>query len=228
MSRSPIEVSGGEGRMPDAQMENGCVVTAASLGLFACHACMTLCPQESIDQPCPRCGARMHRRKPDSLSRTWALLVAAYILYIPANTMPIMVTRSILGTQADTIFSGVIYLWKAGSYALSLIVLVASIVVPLLKMFILTTLLLTVHFRSRWRIQERTRLYRLVESIGRWSMLDVFVVALLVSLVQAGALASVMPGDGVMAFSAVVVLTMLASLSFDPRLLWDTLDNHHA
>ena len=228
MSRSPIEVSGPEDRVPDAQMENGCAVTAASLGLVACHACMNLCPEESIDQPCPRCGARVHRRKPDSLSRTWALLLAAYILYIPANTMPIMVTRSILGTQADTIFSGVVYLWKAGSYALSLIVLVASIVVPLLKMFILTFLLLTIHFRSRWRVQERTRLYRLVESIGRWSMLDVFVVALLVSLVQSGALASVIPGDGVMAFSAVVVLTMLASLSFDPRLLWDTLDNRHA
>ncbi|MNT28809.1 Paraquat-inducible protein A [compost metagenome] len=139
-----------------------------------------------------------------------------------------MVTQSILGTQQDTILSGVIYLWLSGSHMLAGLVLIASIIVPLLKMVILTFLLLSVHFRSTWRIRQQTRLYGLVEVIGRWSMLDIFVVALLASLVRAGALATIIPGGGALAFGAVVVLTMLASLSFDPRLLWDSLEKDNA
>jgi paraquat-inducible protein A len=176
----------------------------------------------------PRCGARLHQRKPESLVRAWALLLAAYILYIPANLLPVMVTQTILGTQRDTIFSGVVYLWLSGSHLLSIVVLTASIVVPMLKMVILTFLLLSVHFRSTWRIRQQTKLYELVEVIGRWSMLDVFVVALLASLVRAGALATIIPGGGALAFASVVILTMLASLSFDPRLLWDSLENKDA
>lgn len=201
------------------------VVTAATLRLVACHACTALSPETLEGQPCQRCGAPLHRRKPNSIARTWAFLLAAYILYIPANTLPIMVTRSLFHTQKDTILSGVVYLWLSGSSMLALVVLVASIIVPLLKMAILTLLLLTIHFRSSWRLRQRTRLYRLVEVIGRWSMLDIFVVGLLAALVQAGTLASIIPAGGAIAFAAVVVLTMLASLSFDPRLLWDTLDN---
>lgn len=159
------------------------------------------------------------------MTRAWAFLLSAYLLYIPANLLPIMVTQSIFGTQHDTILSGVVYLWLSGSHLLSLVVLIASVVVPLLKMMILTLLLLTVRRRSTWRIREQTRLYALVEVIGRWSMLDIFVVALLASLVRAGALATITPGAGALAFAAVVVLTMLASLSFDPRLLWDTFDS---
>ncbi|WP_427312678.1 paraquat-inducible protein A [Cupriavidus sp. H39] len=204
------------------------VPTASRLGLLSCHACDLVSPRTLEGAPCPRCGATLHHRKPDSLARTWAFLLAAYILYIPANMLPVMVTQSILGTQQDTILSGVIYLWLSGSHMLAVLVLVASIVVPLLKMAILTFLLLSVHFRSSWRIRQQTRLYGLVEVIGRWSMLDIFVVALLASLVRAGALATIIPGGGALAFGAVVVLTMLASLSFDPRLLWDSLEPDNA
>lgn len=204
------------------------VPTASRLGLVSCHACDLVSPRTLEGEPCPRCGATLHHRKPESLARTWAFLLAAYILYIPANLLPVMVTRSILGTQQDTILSGVIYLWLSGSHLLAVVVLIASIIVPLLKMVILTFLLLSVHFRSRWRIRQQTRLYGLVEVIGRWSMLDIFVVALLASLVRAGALATIIPGGGALAFGAVVVLTMLASLSFDPRLLWDSLEDNNA
>ncbi len=201
------------------------VPTATSMGLLSCHACDALSPIDQEGQPCRRCGATLHYRKPASLTRTWAFLLAAYILYIPANVLPIMITRSILGTQEDTILSGIIYLWLSGSRMLAIVVLIASIVVPLLKMMILTFLLLSVHLRSTWRLRQQTKLYGLVELIGRWSMLDIFVVALLASLVRAGALAQVDPGTGAAAFGMVVVLTMLASLSFDPRLLWDAHDH---
>ena len=215
------ELTDDDERTPLAQ-----VPTAASRGLLSCHACDLVSPIALDGEPCPRCGATLHRRKPASLARTWAFLLSAFILYIPANLLPVMVTQSILGTQRDTILSGVIYLWLSGSHMLAGVVLIASIIVPLLKMLILTLLLASVHFRSTWRIRQQTRLYGLVEIIGRWSMLDIFVVALLAALVRAGALATIIPGGGALAFASVVVLTMLASLSFDPRLLWDSLDAH--
>lgn len=201
------------------------VPTGTSAGLVSCHACAAVSPAEAEGGPCRRCGATLHRRKPYSISRTWAFLLAAYALYIPANVLPVMTTRSILGEQEDTIFSGIVYLWVSGSHLLAIVVLAASIVVPLLKMAILTFLLASVHLRSTWRLRQQTRLYALVELIGRWSMLDVFVVALLAALVRAGALATVEPGTGAAAFGLVVVLTMLASISFDPRLLWEVVDN---
>lgn len=213
--------------MADDEAPPAPTATAADLGLLACHGCGLLSPAAMEGRACPRCGTPLHRRKRDSLARTWAFLLAAAILYLPANLLPIMVTRSLFGTQQDTILSGVVYLWLSGSRLLALVVLVASVVVPLLKLVILTLLLVSVHRRSTWRLRQRTRLYRLVEVVGRWSMLDVFVVALLAALVRAGALASVIPGGGAMAFAAVVVLTMFASLSFDPRLLWDSLDDRH-
>jgi paraquat-inducible protein A len=166
----------------------------------------------------------LHHRKQNSVSRTWACLTGALILYLPANLLPIMVTQSFLGVSKDTILSGVVYFWLSGAKGLALLVLVASVIIPLLKMMILTLLLLSVHFRSTWRLRQQTRLYLLVELIGRWSMLDIFVVAMLAALVQAGSLAVILPGAGALAFAAVVVLTMLASISFDPRLLWDSLD----
>lgn len=200
------------------------VVTATSQGLLSCHACDTVSARTLEGGPCPRCGATLHWRKPDSLARTWAFLLSAMILYVPANLLPVMVTTSILGTQQDTIFSGVMYLWITGSHLLAIIVLIASIVVPMMKMVILLYLLLSVHFRARWRPRQRSRLFSLVEIVGRWSMLDIFVVALLAALVRAGALATIIPGSGAAAFGTVVVLTMLASLSFDPRLIWDAVD----
>jgi paraquat-inducible protein A len=200
------------------------IATAASMRLLSCHACGLLSTHALEGLHCPRCGTALHRRKPDSLVRSWAFLIAAVILYIPANLLPMMSAQSILGTSHDTILSGIVYFWISGSKALAMLVLTASVVVPLLKMMALTMLLLSVHFRCTWRIRQQTRLYRLLEMIGRWSMLDIFVVAMLAALVRAGKLATITPGPGTLAFAAVVVLTMLASLSFDSRLLWDALD----
>lgn len=199
-------------------------LTAAGLGLHACHTCGLVCrpSPEGLDSRCPRCGASTHLRKPDSIGRTWALIIAAYILFIPANVLPVMETGSIFGSQQDTILSGVIFLWTSGSWPLAVLVFVASIVVPLMKLIALTLLLLSVQLRSAWRPRERARLYRMLELVGRWSMLDVYVIALLAALVQLKALATISAGPGAVAFGAVVVLTMLAAITFDPRLIWDS------
>jgi paraquat-inducible protein A len=149
-------------------------------------------------------------------------------LYIPANTLPIMYTSSLFGSSDDTIMSGVLFLWEDGSWYLAIIVFVASILVPLAKMIGLAVLLLSVQIGGRWRAGPRARMYRVIESIGRWSMLDIFVVALLVTVVQLTALASVRAGPAALAFGAVVVLTMAAAQSFDPRLIWDPLEEVHA
>lgn len=196
--------------------------SAASRGMTGCHIC-GLVQRVTPGQParCPRCDAHVHVRKPDSLSRSWALLLAAYVLYIPANLLPMMVTSTIFGVQEDTIMSGVVLFWTSGSWMLATIVFTASILVPLLKLFAMTYLLLTVGRRSVAEPESRTRLYRIVELIGRWSMLDVFVVALVVALVQIRSLASITAGAGTTAFGAVVVLTLLASRCFDSRLIWD-------
>jgi paraquat-inducible protein A len=204
-------------------------LTAADAGLLACHSC------DLVSRPggagaqacCPRCGAHLHLRKHDSLARTWALLIAAAILYIPANVLPIMETGSLFGSQSDTIMSGVAYLWVSGAAPLALLVFFASITVPLLKMIAIVVLLVSVQRRSTWQLRERTRLYRLVEFVGRWSMLDIYVVTILAALVQIKGLASIKAGPGATAFAAVVVLTMLSAMSFDPRLIWDPLRARH-
>lgn len=196
---------------------------AAASSLARCTTCGLL-GSPAATPHCRRCGAALHLRKPDSIQRTWALLIAAYVLYLPANLLPITVTRSIFGTQQDTIMSGVVYLWDSGSWAIALIVFVASVAVPLLKLFSLTLLVVSVQRRWRWEPLQRTRLYRFLETIGRWSMLDIYVVAVLVALVQVQSLAAIAPGSGVLAFAAVVVLSMLATLSFEPRLIWDPID----
>lgn len=169
---------------------------------------------------CPQCGAGLPVHRPDSISRCWALLIAAIISYLPANMLPIMETVTLFGRQNDTILSGVVYLWGAGSWPLAIVVFVASILVPLLKIISLIFLLLTVHWRARWAPLQRTRLYRLLEAIGPWSMLDIYVVALLVALVRLQGLATIHAGPGALAFAAVVVLTMLAAQTFDPTLIW--------
>jgi paraquat-inducible protein A len=195
--------------------------------MLACHACGLLSrrPPDSRPARCPRCGARLHTRKPGSISRTWAYLIAAGIMYAPANLLPIMETSSLFGTQSDTIMSGVVYLWVSGSWPLALVVFIASIVVPLLKLMALTILVISVQRRSQWRPLQRARLYRLVEGVGRWSMLDVYVVTILVALVHIQTIAKINAGPGAIAFALVVVMTMLASMSFDPRLIWDSLDH---
>ena len=199
-------------------------VTAAQLGMLSCHACrqVSRAPKGAHDMRCPRCGAALHFRRPDSVSRCWAFLIAAIILYIPANVLPMMKTSSLFGTQSDTIMSGVVYFWTSGSWYLALIIFFASIMVPMLKMMALAVLLVSVQRRSRWQQEQRARLYRLVEFVGRWSMLDIYVVAVIVALVQLKALASIQPGPGAAALGAVVVLTMFSAMAFDPRLTWDT------
>ena len=208
---------------------NDSAVTASQLGLCACHACGSLSrlAAGSHDLCCQRCGAALHLRKPDSIARTWAFLIAAYILYVPANVLPMMRTGSLFGAQSDTIMSGVVYLWHSGSWHIALVVFIASIVVPLAKMFSLTYLLISVQLGWTTRPLERTKLYRILEFVGPWSMLDVFVVMILVALVQLKGLASIQPGLAVAAFGAVVVLTMFAAMAFDPRLLWEPKERHH-
>jgi paraquat-inducible protein A len=162
----------------------------------------------------------LHARKPQSVQRTLAWLVAAVVLYLPANVLPVMTTASVLGRESHTIVGGILELWSTGSRELALIVFIASIAVPLLKIAALALLAWTAQRRSLWRQRERATLYRLIETVGHWSMLDVFVVVLLVGMVRFGVLASVEPEAGLLAFGAVVVSTMLASASFDPRLIW--------
>jgi paraquat-inducible protein A len=197
--------------------------SAQQLGLISCTACGQLSRAGADTAPgrCSRCGAILHPRKPHSIQRTWALLIASMILYIPANTLPVMRTGSLFGNEDHTILGGVVDLWNSGSWDLSIIVFVASIVVPLLKMLALALLAITAQMHSTWGQPQRARLYRLLEAVGHWSMLDIFVVALLVALVQFGNLAQTRPEPGIIAFGAVVVLTMLASAGFDPRLIWD-------
>ena len=197
---------------------------AASIGKAVCHTCGLL-GSPAADRACRRCGTTLHFRKPDSIQRAWALLIAAYALYLPANLLPIMETRSLFGAQQDTIMSGVVYLWISGSWGLALVVFIASVAVPLLKLLSLTVLLISVQRRWHRQALQRTKLYRFLELIGRWSMLDVYVVTILVALVQVQSLALIRPGAGVLAFAAVVVLSMLATMAFEPRLIWDAVDN---
>lgn len=199
--------------------------SAARLGLLACEVCrlVSRAPPPGANAHCPRCGAALHARKPASLARTWAFLIAAMILYVPANTLPIMDTSSLFGTQSNTIVSGVAFLWTSGSFVLALLVFFASVLVPLAKMIALTVLALSVQMRATWHPRTRTRLYRVIEFIGRWSMLDIYVVTILVALVHVSTLASIQAGPAAAAFGAVVVLTMFASASFDPRLIWDVM-----
>jgi len=170
----------------------------------------------------------LHRRKPNSVSRTWALVIAAFVFYLPANLLPMTHTTSLGHVQSDTIMSGVIYFVQSGSWPVALVIFVASVFVPLLKLLILTLLLISVQRRSNWRPVDRTRLYRLTEAVGRWSMVDVYVVTILVALVNLGALANITPGPAAIYFAAVVVITMFAAMAFDPRLIWDVMENPDA
>ena len=201
---------------------------AQDLSLLVCHCCGVLNPSHSEgneDVRCQRCASKLHQRKPNSLSRTFALALAATILYIPANLFPMTIMTSILGNQQDTILTGVIYFWTDGDYLVAAVIFCASIFIPLLKLLILFFLLAVVHLQKIRKIhfspKRCAKLYRLVELVGRWSMIDVFVVSLLTALIQMQSLATIIAGPGAVAFASVVVLTLFASLSFDPRIIWD-------
>src|SRR5499425_3514118 len=198
-------------------------LTAAQAGLVSCEMCSLLSRPADPSEPgyCPRCGAELVWRRHHSIQYTWALVIAAAICYNPANLLPVLNTTTLGSTDSDTIMGGVVFLYTSGSWPLALIVLIASVMVPLGKLIALSYLLITVQRGSITNNRERTRLYRMVEFIGRWSMLDVFVDTFTVALVQLHPLMSVAPGPGVLFFAAVVVLTMLAANAFDPRLIWD-------
>ncbi|HTH41500.1 MAG TPA: PqiA/YebS family transporter subunit [Rhodocyclaceae bacterium] len=195
--------------------------SAQAAGWQTCHTCGLLSPLSSEPSDCPRCATPLHTRTPHSLASAWALLLAAAILFLPANLLPIMETGSLFGFQQDTILSGVVFLWESGSWPLALLVFIASIAVPLFKLLMLGGLLLSVQLGWQQHRHARTRLYRILELIGRWSMLDIYVVTILSALVQIQSLATITVGAGALAFGAVVVLTMLATMRFDPRLIWD-------
>src|SRR5665213_1372508 len=198
-------------------------MTGRSLGLLVCLECRATVREGTVAQArCPRCFARLHARKPHSLGVTALLLLGAAILYVPANVLPVMYTDTFFDAEKDTIMSGVLVLLHSGSWPIALLVFIASIVVPLLKIIALSVVVYSAWRRSPRRRRQRTELYRLVEFIGRWSMLDIYAISLLVTLVQIQSLASIVVGWGALAFGAVVVLTRLATRSFDERLLWDT------
>ncbi|MFO1322599.1 MAG: paraquat-inducible protein A [Burkholderiales bacterium] len=198
-------------------------LTGLRAGLVSCPCCGLLARPAAPARPghCPRCGSGLAFRRDNAIQRTWALLIAAMIMYVPANVLPVLTTNTLVSSQSDTIMSGVVLLYETGSWPLALIVLVASVMIPLGKIVALAYVLVSVQRRSAASNRQRTRLYRTVEFIGRWSMLDVFVDTFVVALVQLSPLMSVEPGPGVVYFMAVVVLTMLAAASFDPRLIWD-------
>jgi paraquat-inducible protein A len=203
-------------------------LTAMQHGLQSCEVCGLLsrpAPGEHDGEAggrCPRCDEVLEFRKPASIQRTWALLIGAAICYVPANLLPVLTTTTAAGPESDTILQGVVLLWSPTGWPLSLIVLFASIMIPSAKILALAYLLITVQRGSIENNEQRTRLYRMVDLIGRWSMVDVFVDAFTAALVQLQPLMSVRPAAGLFFFAAVVVLTMLAVESFDPRLIWDS------
>jgi paraquat-inducible protein A len=197
--------------------------TGRSLGLLVCLQCRATVRALQVVYPrCPRCYAHLHQRKPHSLALTASLLLCAAILYIPANLLPVMYTRTLFDDEQDTIMSGVLVLLHSGSWPIAVLVFIASIVVPLLKILSLSVVLFSAWRRSpRYRTQ-RSELFRMVEFIGRWSMLDVYAISMLVALVQIRSLAFISVGGGAIAFASVVVLTTFAARTFDERLLWET------
>jgi paraquat-inducible protein A len=193
-------------------------------GLQRCDGCALLSTPgcDDDDARCPRCGESLEFRKHRSIQRTWAFLLAAALCYIPANLLPVLTTTTAAGAESDTILQGVVLLWSPTGWPLSLIVLFASIMIPSAKILVLGYLLLSVQRGMLGNGGPRVRLYRTVALIGRWSMVDVFVDTFTAALVQLQPLMSVEPAVGLVFFAAVVVLTMLAVESFDPRLVWDS------
>jgi paraquat-inducible protein A len=193
----------------------------------SCRACDLIHSMMPPGRRCLRCGARLSRRKPDSVTRTWALVATGFLLYIPANAFPALTVVSFGQGTSATIVGGVIELMNGSDWPLALLIFTASVAVPVLKLVGLTSLLLSVKFRLRQRLVDRTRLYRIIEFIGRWSTIDIFVAALLTALVTLGQIATIEPGPGILSFGAVVVTTMFAAENFDPRLMWDAAEVGH-
>lgn len=194
-------------------------VTDFEAGKVLCTHCRKL--QKDTTAYCDRCGAKLHLRHPQALLKSWVFVLSGLFFLIPANLLPMMVVRSIAGDDAGTIMDGVIHFLYTGSYGIALVIFTASIFVPLFKVSVMLYLLLIIHFRWQRRVMGGLRLYRIIHFIGKWSMLDIFVVALMVGLVQFRELASIVTGPAALAFALAVVMTMLATEAFDPRLLFD-------
>ena len=200
-------------------------MTAMEAGLISCHIChrLTVRPESGRDSSlcCPLCGARLHSRKPDSIARTWALMLTAGLLFVPANFLPIMRVDYLGRPDASTIIDGILHFFRDGSYAVGLIILSASILVPLFKISGLLIILLTIRFKRGIFLKQQAKMFRFIEFIGRWSMLDIFVIAILSVLVRFGFFSSIQAAPAATYFCMVVITTMLAAHTFDPRLLWD-------
>jgi paraquat-inducible protein A len=195
------------------------VITAREAGLVACTRCGQV--QDIHVIGCPRCHATLHSRAPDSIQKVWAWLIAGIILYIPANLYPMLLTNTLVEKSESTIMGGVVDLVHHHAYGIATIVFVASIIIPVGKFLAIAYLALSVQRRSTLNMHQRHKLFDAVEFIGRWSMIDVFVVAILSSLVQLDSVASINPGIAAISFALSVVFTMLSAQSFDPRLIWD-------
>jgi len=212
----------GDRSIDDGPTGSGASDDGSRARVIGCDTCglVSVVPDDAHGQ-CPRCGSSLHPRRRDSIAATWAFSLASLMLYLPANLYPVL-TVTWFGTgQPNTILGGVRELIRSGLWPLALLVFFASIAVPVLKLISLGILLISTQRHSRWRLHDRTALYRVVEGIGRWSMIDVFMISILVALVQFGTLETVIPGPGAIAFAAVVILTMFAAECFDPRLMWD-------
>ena len=195
--------------------------SALAQGLVRCHDCGRLNRLDAQLSHCSVCGSRLHERMPQSLQRCLAFLLSSYALYLPANIFPIMTVTQIGVTEKHTIIGGIFALIDKDMLPIAILVFVASILVPLLKLLGLSLLLLNVHCRWQRNVRLWTRLYRMIAFVGRWSMLDIFMISILVAVVDLGGVSKVLAGPAATAFAAVVVLTMFAAMSFDPRLLWD-------
>ncbi len=198
------------------------IIRGKEVGLAGCHTCgQVIRLSKKNHATCPRCHCNIHYRKHNSIARVWALLISAFVMYIPANTEPIMYTTSLGQQSSDTIISGVIYFLIHGDWPIALVIFSASVLIPLTKMIAIAYLLVMVQRGASHRKMENTRLYMLAELMGKWSMVDIFVVALMAALVQLNALATIEPGPAGIAFAATVILTMFAAMAFDPKLIWD-------
>ncbi|ADV46865.1 paraquat-inducible protein A [Nitratifractor salsuginis] len=173
---------------------------------------------------CPRCGSTVHLRRPASIQNTWALVLASIVFYIPANLLPMMHVHTFAGSSSDTIMSGIIYFLESGSYLIGIVIFIASIFVPTVKIFILIYLLLSIQRGWHHDPIRRQKLYLFTEIIGRWSMVDVFVVSIMIALVHFRGLSEIRTGLGALFFLLVVISTMLAAMTFDPRLIWDQIE----
>jgi paraquat-inducible protein A len=193
--------------------------TAAAEGLASCHVCLKLSPAEL--HQCPLCGATLHLRMTNSLQKTMALVITAIVLYIPANVLPIMTTTQLGRAEDSTILGGVVLLMEMGSFPIAAVIFIASVMVPTGKLLAISWLCWSVATGQTKSKRQRTRLYRVTEFVGKWSMTDVFVVSILVALIHIGGLLNITAGPAAIAFGGVVVVTMLAAESFDPRLIWD-------